>query len=115
MRKADADTTLLLTVAQEIEHGLFMVNDAVALRDGPLKKAKPEDLDESAEKGRHRKVEKKRRATSHETLGGMSFFFKAPPRSLSRNKVLFFGKSNTLIPKRLTTYHSYSSHHISHV
>ncbi|KAF9644668.1 hypothetical protein BDM02DRAFT_884535 [Thelephora ganbajun] len=67
-----------------------MVNDTVALRDGSSRETKPEDLDDSAKGAQHRRVEKERRDASHETLGRVSLFFKAPPRSLSRNKVLFF-------------------------
>ena len=74
-----------------------MVNDTAALRDGPSKKGKSEDLDNSAKGVRRRRVEKGRRDASLETLKRMSFFFKAPPRSLSRNEVLFFGESNALI------------------
>ena len=74
-----------------------MVNDTVALRDGPSKKGKPEDLDNSAKGVRRRRVEKERRDASHETLKRISFFFEAPPRSLSRNEVLFFGESTALI------------------
>ena len=93
--RVNADLTLLPIVADEIKRGLFMVNDTVALRDGPSNKAKPEDLDDSAEWVQHRRVEKERRDASHETLGRISFFFKAAPRSLSRNEVLFFGKPLT--------------------
>ena len=92
-----------------------MVNDAVALRDGSSHKAKPEDLDDSATGVRHREVEKERRDASHGTLRRMSFFFKAPPRSLSRNKVLFFGEPAILTSNRLVTYHDYSSHYVYHV
>ena len=83
-------------MADEIERGLFMVNDAVSLRDGPSNETKPEKLDGSAKGVQHRKVERERRDASHETLGRMSFFFKASPKSLSRNQVLFFGELTTL-------------------
>jgi hypothetical protein len=113
--KIDVDLTLLSTVADEIERGMFRVNDAVALRNGPSNESKPEDLDHSVEGARHRRAEKERRDASHETLGRISLFFKAPPRSLSRNQVLFFGELTTLISNRLVTYHAYSSHHVSRV
>ena len=83
-----------------------MVNDAAALRDGSSREAKPEDLNDSAKGVQHRKVEKERRDASHETLRRMSFFFRAPPKSLSRNKVLFFGESATSNSNRLVTYHN---------
>lgn len=92
-----------------------MVNDTVALRGGPSIKANPENLDDSAEGVRHRRVEKERRDASHETLGRMSFFFKALPRSLSRNEVLFFGKPTNLISDRSIAYHNHPSHHVSRV
>ena len=113
--KNNVDITVLSVVAGEVEHGLFMTNDAAALRDGPSSKTKPEDLDESAKRVQHRRGEKRRRDASHETLKRMSFFFKAPPGSLSRNEVLFFGESNYLTSNRLVTYHGDSSHHLSPV
>ena len=109
--------TLRLIVADEIECGLFMMNDndTVALRYGSSRKAKPEDLDDSARGVRHMEVEKERRDAAHEALRRMSFFFKAPPRLLSRNKVLFFGESTTFISNRIVTYHDCSGHYVSDV
>ena len=114
-RKDDVGLTVPSVVAGEVEHGLFMINDAAALLDGPSNETKQEDLDDSEKGVQRRRTEKGRRDASHETLKRMSYFFKAPPRSLSRNKVLFFGESTALTPNRLITYYGCSSNHLSPV